>query len=591
MFQCNRTYLTATIVLSGSVNVYLPADSSIIAGTQREDFGSVQADWYLLRFDRCKNCSVSGGGTLDMRGRLWVTGLVPGRWMKTVRNFQDASCKNPNECRPRVLGVVNSVNVSIKDILLKDSIYWTLHIFGSQGVSVYNVTVDNDFEIPNDDGMDIDSSKDVWVSHCNVTAWDDGICLKATLPGVSTENVLVEESTVRSRASALKIGTESRADFTNLVFQHNKVIESHRGLSIQLRDNGSVSGVLFSDIKMSLQRYVGDEWGGSEPIYVTALPRNSTTHEGSISGITFQNISAITEAGILVVGMPDNPVTDLTVFNMEMNFQKLTNVPGGFHDLRPSDFANKSGVPDNQVFLQNVQNVSITALNVSELCGGAQKPTWGQTLNATLGIQNLTFQDTPLCPLTLVPCGCPAGKMSLEPIHIVDDKPVPAYSDAQQQMADVATHHWDLRGEIDLTLEQLAGKENGQLWKELKTPAARWTLARMSQSKHVWDYGTKINLKGHASCIAEGLTVPWFFTALADKDVPYAMDVDLHGYPTGCWDAEDGRLPISGHLERDMAALDQAMAEKHRQQGRPAVVELSNYTAAHSFETVDSEHI
>ena len=56
-----------------------------------------------------------------------------------------------------------------------------LHVIGSQRVSIYNVTVNNDFEIPNDDGMDIDSSQDVWVSNCNVTAWDDGICVKTTL--------------------------------------------------------------------------------------------------------------------------------------------------------------------------------------------------------------------------------------------------------------------------------------------------------------------------------------------------------------------------------------------------------------------------
>ena len=73
------------------------------------------------------------------------------------------------------------------------------------------------------------------------------------------------------------MGTESLAMFRNLVFRHIHIIESHRGLSIQLRDNGTVEDVLFSDIKMSLQQFVGDEWGGSEPIYLTAFPRNSST--------------------------------------------------------------------------------------------------------------------------------------------------------------------------------------------------------------------------------------------------------------------------------------------------------------------------
>ena len=79
----------------------------------------------------------------------------------------------------------------------------------------------------------------------------------------------------------MQIGTESRANFSNIVFQHNKVIQSHRGLSIQLRDDGSVSNVLYSNIRLSLQQYVGDEWGGSEPIYITALPRNASVHVSS----------------------------------------------------------------------------------------------------------------------------------------------------------------------------------------------------------------------------------------------------------------------------------------------------------------------
>lgn len=56
----------------------------------------------------------------------------------------------------------------------------TLHIIGSHTVTVQDVAVNNDFEIPNNDGVDIDSSKLVWISGMNITAWDDGMCIKAT---------------------------------------------------------------------------------------------------------------------------------------------------------------------------------------------------------------------------------------------------------------------------------------------------------------------------------------------------------------------------------------------------------------------------
>ena len=86
-------------------------------------------------------------------------------------------------------------------------------------------------------------------------------------------------------------------------------------------------------------------------------------------------------------------------------------------------------------------------IQVSELCGGDEKPTWGSSFNYTLGVQNLTLQDTPLCPLSIKPCGCPEGRMSLIPIHVVNDRDIPAFRDATHQMETVAAHHWNRQGD------------------------------------------------------------------------------------------------------------------------------------------------
>lgn len=41
--------------------------------------------------------------------------------------------------------------------------------------------MDNDWEIPNNDAVDIDSSKLVWVTGCYLSSWDDGMCIKTNL--------------------------------------------------------------------------------------------------------------------------------------------------------------------------------------------------------------------------------------------------------------------------------------------------------------------------------------------------------------------------------------------------------------------------
>ncbi|KAK9785435.1 hypothetical protein WJX73_005867 [Symbiochloris irregularis] len=392
LFEAGKTYLTATITLSNSVHMYLPRNSTLALGDKREDFGPTQATWYLVMFDQCTDCSITGKGRLDGRGRAWVTGRDPGReWIKAVRNFKDPSCVHTFECRPRLLGVKDSSRVHIAGLELFDSIYWTLHIIGSHTVTVQDVAVNNDFEIPNNDGVDIDSSKLVWISGMNITAWDDGMCIKATYPGVSTEDVLVENTTIHSRASAVKVGTEGVANFRNLVFQNIDIVDSHRGLSIQLRDNGTIEDVLFENITMTLRQYVGDEWGNAEPIYITALPRTAGTKNGAISDVTFRDITATAESGILVIGSHDSTVENLAIVNMTLDIEKLTDVPGGVHDLRPSTFDIVHNVSDDAIYLENANHINITNMKVT--WGTPRKDTWGQLLNVKPGtVHALTLQ-------------------------------------------------------------------------------------------------------------------------------------------------------------------------------------------------------
>ena len=89
-----------------------------LAALQRGDYGATQPDWYQLLFRNCSGCSLSGGGTVDGRARLWV---LPQRQQeeredrqlqqlqqrqrpvllprKAVRNWADPSCPKPEECR------------------------------------------------------------------------------------------------------------------------------------------------------------------------------------------------------------------------------------------------------------------------------------------------------------------------------------------------------------------------------------------------------------------------------------------------------------------------------------------------------------
>ncbi|KAK9804645.1 hypothetical protein WJX73_003428 [Symbiochloris irregularis] len=124
---------------------------------------------------------------------------------------------------------------------------------------------------------------------------------------------------------------------------------------------------------------------------------------------------------------------------------------------------------------------------------------------------------------------------------------------------------------MHVTLEKLVGNDNEKWDKELRSPAARWILPRMNRNtecNHAYWTGTRLFVKGHASCIAEGLSVPWFFSMLDENNIDCFLDLELEGYPSALPSDSDilalqndpalehvRRQEISFYTARDMGVL------------------------------------
>jgi hypothetical protein len=92
-----------------------------------------------------------------------------------------------------------------------------VHICYSQRVSVDGITIRNNIggRGPSTDGIDIDSSSDILVQHCDISCNDDAICLKAgrDADGLRvnrpTEKIVIRDNTVREGAAGVTIGSET----------------------------------------------------------------------------------------------------------------------------------------------------------------------------------------------------------------------------------------------------------------------------------------------------------------------------------------------------------------------------------------------
>ena len=170
----------------------------------------------LLNVYGQSHVKIGGKGTLDGDGKIWWDKYWKMRKEeyepKGLRWAVDYDCQ-----RPRLIQVYKSADVDLKGLTLKRSGFWTVHICYSQRVTVDGLVIRNntDGRGPSTDGVDIDSSSDVLVAHCDIDCNDDAICLKAgrDADGLRvnrpTEKIRIYDNTVRGGAAGVTIGSET----------------------------------------------------------------------------------------------------------------------------------------------------------------------------------------------------------------------------------------------------------------------------------------------------------------------------------------------------------------------------------------------
>ena len=119
----------------------------------------------------------------------------------------------------------NSSNIHLGGgITLKRSGFWTVQILYSHDVTLDGVIIRNNEggKGPSTDGIDIDSSHDIDVSHADIDVNDDALCLKAGRDSDGlrvnrpTYNVKVHDSIIHHGAAAITIGSETSGGFHNI---------------------------------------------------------------------------------------------------------------------------------------------------------------------------------------------------------------------------------------------------------------------------------------------------------------------------------------------------------------------------------------
>jgi hypothetical protein len=319
-----RRYVVGTLFLRSGIEFHFDRKAELLVSTNHSDY---KGDGVLMATG-ATDLRITGPGKINGRARAFMTGYdKAGEWWV------------PADWRPKMFILTACTNLEINNLTFGEAPQWGLHMLGCRHVLVERLTIRNLLDVPNCDGVDPDHCQDVEIRNCHITCGDDAIVLKTTRQTVNygpCANIRVKDCVLETQDSGLKIGTETTEDIHDVSFQHCRIVSSSRGLTIQLRDEGNVYNVDFSDIKFLSRYYADPWWGRGEAISLTALPRTAQSKVGTLHNVCFRNIFGRAENSARVSGIVSNRVHDIRFEKVSLEFGRWTSYPGGVFDNRPT---------------------------------------------------------------------------------------------------------------------------------------------------------------------------------------------------------------------------------------------------------------
>ncbi|MCD8261021.1 MAG: glycosyl hydrolase family 28 protein [Bacteroides sp.] len=219
------------------------------------------------------------------------------------------------------INITNCANVRIKDIEVIESSFWSVHLQWCNRVFVEDIHIrSSSADGVNSDGLDIDGCSNVLINNCVINTGDDALCLKTTKSKGITRPcrwITVTNCILTSSSAALKLGTESHADFEHITVSNCVINDANRGLNMIICDGGSVRNVIFSDLVINTVRKATFWWGNGDPLWLTIQRRDDIPAAGTIENVTFNNIIAHGQSGVRLEGF-DNRIKNIRFTNFQL---------------------------------------------------------------------------------------------------------------------------------------------------------------------------------------------------------------------------------------------------------------------------------
>jgi hypothetical protein len=345
-------FYSGSIVLKSNTHLFLAPGSKLLASTELKDYPMLEVDYTSInrsygghevmagktRFafiiaHQAKNISITGLGVIDGNGGngtdFKVTVDKHGKWHKPKR--------------PAMIHFISCEDILLRDVDIQYCQNWHVHMENCEKIDIDNITITGHANA-NDDGIDINSCRDVTIQNCSVDVGDDGLVFK-TKGKATNENILVTNCVLASETRCIQFGSETEGDMRNIVIRNvllkptairpewpepgakpiSKLIKRSlgTGISINSNDGGTLENITISqvrciDLPSPLYLHTARRhWKYSEGRYDTTL------EAGSLRNIHISDFIATgikNTANPTIMGLPERPLENIHLSDLHFEF-------------------------------------------------------------------------------------------------------------------------------------------------------------------------------------------------------------------------------------------------------------------------------
>jgi len=346
------TFLSGSIFLKSNVTLQLETGAVLKGTINPGDYPQIPTRWEGIERDwtaalvnavGASHIAITGPGTIDGSGTEWprmardrrpgagdpgepaVAGAGP---LPVDPNRREGGATNPGPSgavpqpprrgRPRLIVFQDCQEVRLSGLHLLNQSSWGLVFIYCDGVRAEGLNIRAEHHIPSSDGVDIDSSRHVVVTGCDIDVNDDCISIKSGKDEEGrrinrpSEDILVERTRFGYGHGGVAMGSETSGGIRRVEVR-DCVFEADNWAPVRFKSQPSRGGVVeditYRDLRLNHTRQAVEfnlAWRMVPPVAPPApvLP--------VVRRIRLINLTGTVGSAGIIEGLPGSPIRDVT---------------------------------------------------------------------------------------------------------------------------------------------------------------------------------------------------------------------------------------------------------------------------------------